>query len=153
MGTPFRKKCEVESDFPVGIEHSLCYDGSLYAIESISKLPKLLSRYCTTSSLRTVLRYFQDTYLHDHSGLPLPQPYLHHWGNHQWPLQNLFHPLHPRSGISCPPIFPLPRHCLFLEGISSTICSLMHTLASLHQPSKLRVSHRPPNAFQPSAYD
>ena len=45
--------------------------GSLYAIESISKLPQLLSRYCTTSSLCTLLRFFQDTYLHDHSGPPL----------------------------------------------------------------------------------
>ena len=37
----------------------------------ISKLPQLLSRYCTTSSLCTLLRFFQGTHLHDHSGLPL----------------------------------------------------------------------------------
>ena len=36
--------------------------GSLYAMESISKLPQLLSRYCTTSSLHTLLRFFQDTH-------------------------------------------------------------------------------------------
>ena len=42
---------------------------------------------------------------------------------------------------------------VFTEGTSSTICSLMHTRISLHQPSKLIVSHRPPNAFQPSTYD
>ena len=29
----------------------------------------------------------------------------------------------------------------------------MPTLVSLHQPSELKVSCRPPNAFQPSAYD
>ena len=53
----------------------------------------------------------------------------------------------------------LPTHissaltCLFSEGISGTICSWMHTRVSMHQPSNLIVSHRPPNAFQPSAYD
>ena len=35
------------------------------------KIAKLLSRYCTTSSLCTLLRFFQGTHLHDHSGLPL----------------------------------------------------------------------------------
>ena len=42
--------------------------GSLFAIESISKLTQLLSRYSTTTSLFTLLKFFQDTHLHDHSG-------------------------------------------------------------------------------------
>ena len=43
------------------------------------------------------------------------------------------------SGISCPPMFPLPWHCLFSEGTSSTIFSLMVPLVSLLQPLKLKV--------------
>ena len=41
----------------------------------------------------------------------------------------------------------------YKHHFSSTIFSLMPTLVSLHQPSKLKVSCRPPNVFQPSAYE
>ena len=75
-----------------------------------------------------------------------------HLGKHKWPLQNLFHPLHLGSGMSCLPMFPLPWQRLLSEGISSTTFSLMPTLVSLHQPSELKVPCRPPNAFQSSAY-
>ena len=67
--------------------------------------------------------------------------------------KSLFHPLHLRSGISCPPIFPLPWHFLFSEGTSSTMCFLCPPwFHCMHQPSELKVSCRPPNAFQPRAY-
>ena len=62
------------------------------------------------------------------SSITIISEYLHHWGKHQLPLQNLFHPLYE---ISCPPMFLLPWHCQFSEGISSTIFPLRPTLVSL----------------------
>ena len=49
-------------------------------------------------------------------------------------------PTHVSSAVTLP----------VLEGISSTLFSLMPTLVSLHQRSKLTVSRRTPNAFQPT---
>ena len=52
-------------------------------------------------------------------------------------------PTHISSALSLPVFLRHPKRYF----------SLMPTLVSLHQPSKLNVSCRPPNSFQPSAYD
>ena len=103
-----------------------------------SYLAQILPRYIPSRSLRSS------------SSITISAPFRKHINGHFKIF--LVHGIS-GSGISCPPMFLPHWHCLFSEGISSIIISLMPTLASLHQPSKSKVPCRPPNAFQPSAYD
>ena len=84
--------------------------GSLFAIESISKLPQLLSRYILHHQqplyLAQILpRYTPSRSLRSCISTTISAPFRK---TSIWPLQNPFHPLHPVSGISCPPMFRLP---------------------------------------------
>ena len=127
----------------VGLESKSNKIGIRVRLESVSKdssphlwLP-LLSRCCTTSSILTLLKFSQDTLLHDRFDLLLSLPSLCLWGKPQWYFQNHFPQLHPTFGRNYPVICQLSQLSRLLVNISSTTFFSRPTMALSRQPPRL----------------
>ena len=102
--------------------------------------------------LYTLLRFFQGTHLHDHFtsssiniSAPLRKTSMATSKSFSSTASQVWNklPIHISSALTLPVFRRHLKHHLFLGAY----------WVSLHQPSKFIISHRPPNAFQPSAYD